>query len=68
MHSIFSLYRQFPAMVPLNGTERYRNLYMMDSEIEPGLGRSAKQQGGYQFATLAVTLAVAISGGLVTGK
>ena len=54
-------------MAPLNGTEHYMNLYMMDSEIEPGLGRTAKQQGGYQFATVAVTLAVAISGGIVTG-
>lgn len=55
-------------MAPLNGTEQYMNLYMMNPEIEPGLGRTAKQQGGYQFATVAVTLAVAISGGLVTGN
>ena len=41
---------------------------MINSDIEPGLGRTAKQQGGYQIATVAVTLAVAIAGGLVTGN
>ncbi len=55
-------------MAPLNGTEHFMSLNMINSEIEPGLGRTAKQQGGYQIATVAVTLAVAISGGLVTGN
>ena len=55
-------------MAPLNGTEHFMSLNMINSDIEPGLGRTAKQQGGYQIATVAVTLAVAIGGGLVTGN
>ena len=55
-------------MTPSNSSHEYWHIHEMDSEIEPGLGRSAQQQGGYQIATVAVTLAVAISGGLVTGN
>ena len=36
--------------------------------MEPGVGRSAMAQGGYQFLALVVTLVVAIVGGAVTGK
>ena len=36
--------------------------------IKPGSGRSALMQGAYQMAGLATTLAIAVVGGLITGK
>ena len=40
----------------------------LNDEIEPGLGRSAADQALYQMAGLGVSLALALVGGLVTGK
>lgn len=62
-----SLYRQFSARGPLEGTAEYAELHHHIGHLHPGLGRSASMQGGYQIATLFITLAIAISGGLVTG-
>ncbi|KAI9559795.1 hypothetical protein GHT06_013802 [Daphnia sinensis] len=63
----YSLYRQFSARGPLEGTPEYVELHHHIEHLHPGLGRSASMQGGYQIATLFITLAIAISGGLVTG-
>jgi hypothetical protein len=66
---LLSLYRQFSARAPLPGTPEFTELHHHIGHLHnPGLGRSASMQGGYQIATLFVTLAVAISGGLVTGN
>lgn len=40
----------------------------LPGEIEPGLGRSAMDQALYQIAGLGVSLALALVGGLITGK
>jgi ammonium transporter Rh len=63
----YSLYRQFPARAPLANTAEFSDIQKHFQGIEAGLGRTAHQQGGYQIAALAMTLAVAIVGGLVTG-
>lgn len=39
-----------------------------DYHINPGLGRSAGQQAGYQVISLLVTLAIAAVSGFITGK
>ena len=49
---LHSLYRQFPAMAPYNSTQEYWSIYRLDSEIEPGLGRTAKEQAGFQIIAL----------------
>jgi len=43
-------------------------LVEFDPDAVDGLGWSAGQQAGFQFAALAVTLVVAILGGVLTGK
>ena len=40
----------------------------MGLEPEPGKGRSAGQQAGYQIIALVVTIAIAIVSGLLLGK
>ncbi len=62
-----SLYRQFPARTPLFNTTEFLEIKSHVPELLPGLGRSASEQGGYQFASVCVTLAIALSGGVVTG-
>ncbi len=66
------MYRQFPARLPEAGPEFDKIKELLHSagmeDIEPGHGRSASTQGAYQIAALGMTLAVAIAGGLVTGK
>ena len=39
----------------------------MSANVTEVMGRSAMAQGGYQIAALAVTLAIAIVGGAITG-
>lgn len=63
----YSLYRQFPARTPLFNTTEFLEIKSHVPELLPGLGRSASEQGGYQFASVCVTLAIALSGGVVTG-
>ena len=40
----------------------------MSANVTEVMGRSAMAQGGYQMAALAVTLAIAIVGGAITGN
>lgn len=63
-----SLYRQFPAMAPLNNTLQYSQLQNYDNDIKPGKDRSALEQSAYQLAALVLTLSISCSGGLLTGK
>lgn len=63
----YSLYRQFPARAPLAGTPEFEEIHTHFSGIHPGSGRSAAIQGCYQAAAMAMTIIVAIGGGLVTG-
>lgn len=65
---VYSLYRQFPARSPVNGSTEFSDLKYYNNKIEPGQGRTASEQAGYQLAALVVTLAISIIGGLATGK
>ena len=58
------MYLVFPARAP---TENLTNVELLLG-IEPGEGRSAAQQAGFQIALLASTLVLAIIGGLLTGE
>ncbi|CAH1797863.1 unnamed protein product, partial [Owenia fusiformis] len=62
----FSLYITFPARAPVfNTTEllEINNVFTIDA----GDGRTASVQAGMQAAALAMTLVVAIIGGIITG-
>ena len=63
-----SLYRQFPARAPMENTTEFAEIKIHFAGIQPGSGRTGAEQGCYQAAALAMTLAVAIVGGLVTGN
>lgn len=58
----------FPARIPSLG----QNLTLLNDNynilFKPGLNRSAAQQAAYQVLALAVTLAIAVVSGLITGK
>ena len=58
------MYLVFPARAP---SENLTNVEMLLG-IEPGEGRSAAQQAGFQIALLASTLVLAIIGGYFTGE
>lgn len=63
----YSLYRQFPARAPLEGTPEFEKIHHYVNLHEGGLNRSASLQGCYQIAALFMTLAIAIASGVVTG-
>ena len=58
MISSNSLFEIFPEMAASNAT----------GSVMPGSDRSATVQGGYQMLALVITLAIAIVGGIITGK
>ena len=61
-----SLYVTFPARAPRNiSPEQHPELAVLG--IDPGEGRSAGTQAGFQLALLVSTLAISIIGGLITG-
>ena len=64
----FSLYTVFPARAPVLNSTQYFELVKFDPDGADGLGWSAGKQAGFQFACLVLTLALAIFGGLLTGK
>ena len=49
-------------------TTEYFEIKSHVNSIEPGLGRTGSQQAGYQIVALLVSLALALVGGLITGK
>lgn len=61
-----SLYEIFPARAPLANSTEF-NQINANFTIQPGLGRSAAAQGGYQFLAMIVTLIVALITGALTG-
>lgn len=63
-HCFGSLYLVFPARAPSENLTEVEILL----GIEPGEGRSAGQQAGFQLALLTSTLVLAIVGGLLTGQ
>ena len=58
----------FPARAPVLNSTQYFELVELNQNAVDGLGWSAGKQAGFQFAALAVTLVVAILGGVFTGK
>lgn len=64
-----SMFEIFPLMVPMgNSTEV--EVEIEDGHIlmfEPGAGRTATQQGGFQMLALVITLVISIVGGALTG-
>lgn len=61
-----SLYEIFPARTPHANTTEYARITQTLS-VDPGLGRTAGTQAAYQAAALAVTIIVAVIGGMATG-
>ena len=57
----------FPARAPVMNSTELHNIQNVFSEVLEGSGRTALAQGGYQILALAVTLCLAIVGGLITG-
>ena len=62
------LYVFYPSRIPKIDSEDYIKFNLTNTEFKDGgLGRSASAQAGYQLAALAITLGIAILGGLLTG-
>jgi len=62
------LYDFYPSRIPPQNSTEYVELKLSGTSYHKGgSGRSGLEQGGFQIAALAVTLAMAIVGGLVTG-
>ena len=61
--SVHSLFLVFRARAPANLTTQEILL-----GLEPGNGRTAAVQAGFQLALLASTLLISIVGGIITGK
>lgn len=62
------LYTFYPSRVPLQNSTEYLKFELQNTEFKDGgLGRTALEQSGYQFAALAMTLVVSILTGLLTG-
>lgn len=62
------LYSFYAARTPAVNSTDYNSLNLASTDFKDGGdGRTGMQQAGYQLAALAMTLAVSIVGGLVTG-
>ncbi|KAK2179724.1 hypothetical protein NP493_476g04051 [Ridgeia piscesae] len=63
----YSLYQIFPARSPVvNSTALFA--VQKHLSVDPGVGRTAVLQAGFQLTTLCCTLLVAVVSGIVTGK
>ncbi|XP_076366995.1 ammonium transporter Rh type A-like isoform X2 [Tachypleus tridentatus] len=63
----YSLYEIFGYMSPAANSSKLAEIQSQFQEIDPGKGRTASLQAGFQLIALVTTLAVSIGGGLVTG-
>ena len=62
------MYTFYPSRIPAIGSQEYVSQALNGTAYASGgLGRSGLQQGGYQMAALALTLAMAVVGGAITG-
>ena len=64
----FSMFSLWSARAPGKNSTEYLRLTNLGVTFDAGEGRSAKAQAGYQIAGLAVALAIAVLGGVVTGN
>lgn len=62
------MYSLWSARAPKKNSTKYLRLTNLGVTFDAGEGRSAKAQAGYQIAGLAVALAIAVLGGIVTGN
>lgn len=64
-----SMYEIFPLMAPMENTTEFKEIQHNFNEfhLEPSIGRSSIEQGGYQMLALTVTLGISIVGGALTG-
>ncbi|KAK7071730.1 hypothetical protein SK128_020423 [Halocaridina rubra] len=62
-----SLYEIFPERAPEEGTAEFARVRNLLPDLEPGSGRSAGGQAANQILALAITLGIALVGGIVTG-
>lgn len=62
------LFAFYPSRIPRLNSPEYTALGLQSTEYAAGgLGRTAVEQGGYQMAGVALTLGMAIVGGIITG-
>ena len=62
------MFAVWSARAPGKNSTEYLKLTNLGVTFDAGEGRSAKAQAGYQIAGLAVALAIAVLGGVVTGN
>lgn len=62
------MFALWSARAPEKNSTEYLRLTNLGVTFDVGDGRSAKAQAGYQIAGLAVALAIAVLGGIVTGN
>lgn len=63
-----ALYTFYPARTPVLNSAEFNTFNLTNTDFsQGGDGRTGMQQAGYQIVALAMTLAVSIVGGLVTG-
>lgn len=62
------MYAVWSARAPGKNSSEYIRVTNLGVTFDAGEGRSAKAQAGYQLAGLAVALAIAVLGGVVTGN
>ena len=62
------MFTLWSARAPEKNSTEYLRLTNLGVTFDAGEGRSAKAQAGYQIAGLAVALAIAVLGGIVTGN
>ena len=64
----FSLYSIFPLAVPPENSEQFKEFHLLHEDIKSGgSGRSMSTQALIQLFSLAITVAIAIGSGLMTG-
>lgn len=62
-----SLYEIFTHRAPVEGDPKLRQLQMLIPGLQPGLGRSAKEQALFQVAAVFSTIGASALGGILTG-
>ncbi|XP_026224032.1 rh50-like protein [Anabas testudineus] len=62
-----SLYEIFAHRAPVEGDPKLQELQMLIPGLQPGLGRTAKEQALFQVAAVFSTIGVSALGGILTG-
>lgn len=62
-----SMYEIFTHMAPVEGSPQLHELQRLIPGLQPGLGRTAREQALYQVAAIFSTIGVSALGGIITG-